>query len=219
MAEKLTLQATQRSVTGRKVKQLRAEGWIIGNVYVVGEDSVAVQMKASEAKKMLAEAGETQVVYLTVEGEKKPRPVLFDETQLDPIDQQILHVTLREVNLKEKVEAPVPVVVTGESKVPETVLVVIHDEIMVEALPTDLPKEFVVNVEGFQAAEDMVTFAQLDYDKEKVKLLVEEEELDTPLVVLQAVKEEVEEEVAVEGEGEAGENAAETSAEEGEKAE
>jgi hypothetical protein len=52
--------------------------------------------------------------------------------------------------------------------------------------------------------DDAVTFAQLDYDKEKVKLMVGEEEMDNPLVLLEAVKEEVEEEKpAEEGSGEA----------------
>lgn len=192
MAEKNILKAVKRTVLGRKVKNLRKDGLIAANVFGAG-GSEALQLQMRDTLKMYEETGDTGVVYLEVEGEKKMRPVLFDEVQVEPMGNMWLHVSLREVNLKEKVEAEVPVVLVGENKVPNTVLVTIHDSVMVEALPTDLPKEFVIDVEKLTEPEARLTFAELDFDREKVKLMIEEEEMDSPVVLLEEVKEEVEE--------------------------
>lgn len=191
-----------RKITGKKVKQLRRKGVVPGNVYKPGGESLLFQFSNKEFIKLYSEAGDTGLVYLQPKGEKKPRPTLIDEVQVDPVSGDVLHVSFKEVDLKEKIEADVPVEVIGEFEVKEAVLVTVRNEITVEALPTDLPEKFVVDVTELTEVGEMISFKDLDFDREKVSLVdvVEEEDWEKPVVLVQEQREEVKEEAPVEGE-------------------
>ncbi|MGI5828509.1 MAG: 50S ribosomal protein L25, partial [Patescibacteria group bacterium] len=105
MAKNITLNAQKRTVTGRKVKQLRAQGIIPGNVYGAGVASQAISFSEQVFKDVFKDAGETHVVDLLIKGEKNSRPTLIYQVQTDPITRRLLHVDFRQVNLKEKINA------------------------------------------------------------------------------------------------------------------
>jgi len=97
-----------------------------------------------------------------------------------------------EINLKEKITAEVQIELVGENDVTGAVLVLTRDSIEVEALPTDLPEKFEIDATQFTEIGQTLTLADLKYDKDKVTLAVEAEELAKPIAILQEVKEEVE---------------------------
>jgi large subunit ribosomal protein L25 len=145
--KKYSLKAAKRDVVGRKVKSLRKNGQVPGTVYgkKVASESVAVDAKAFD--KLYQEAGETGLVELALDGGM--RPVLIHSVQRDPVARDILHVEFHQVDLKEKVHANVPVVLTGEAAAVAQkvgVLLTITNELEVEALPTDLPESIEVDV-------------------------------------------------------------------------
>ena len=183
----------------KKPKQLRKTGLIPANVYGGGE-STGVQMDYFEFAKLYEEAGESSLVYLSVGDEKKTRPVLIDEVQVDPLNGKFIHVAFKQVSLKEKITAEIPVEIEGEFNVVGGVLVVVKDNVEVEALPTDLPETFIFSAEDLTEIGQTITYKDLKIDRDKVSLILGEEGEDEPLIIVQEQKEEVVEEVVEEAE-------------------
>jgi large subunit ribosomal protein L25 len=172
-----------------KPKALRRDGLLPANVSGT-KGSQALSVSLSQARQLLADISESTVFYLHL-GSKPNLPVMISEVQYHPVTSQLLHLGMRQVNLRQKVTASIPISVTGEFSIPDAVYLLVKDEIEAEALPTDLPEEFVIDVSRFTAIGDQFTFADLNYDHQKVTLNFESEE--EPIIVVNAVKVEVEE--------------------------
>jgi large subunit ribosomal protein L25 len=179
MAKNMQLQAKKRTIFGKKIKTLRKDGQLPGNIYGGHIASQAIALDAIEFKKMYKQAGETDLIDLQVEGEDKARPTLIDQVQFHPLTREILHVDMRQVNLKEKITATVGVELIGESKAQAlgAVIVTLKDELEVEALPTDLPHAFEIDITTLENIGDAITVADLKVDTSKVKVLAEPEEI------------------------------------------
>ncbi|MBU0576727.1 50S ribosomal protein L25 [Patescibacteria group bacterium] len=208
---KTIFSVNRRKAIGKGIKQLRREMLVPGNVYGGSGGSLPLQFPGKTFIKLYDEAGETGLVYLKIEGEEKEKPTLISQVQLDPVTDQVLHVSFKEVDLKEKIEAEVPVEMIGEFDVREAVLVQVRNSIVVEALPADLPEKFEINIEGLTEIGQSITLADLNFDKSKVSLVevVNDEDWGNPVVLVQEQRQEEAEEVipeeaevAVEGEGE-----------------
>lgn len=172
---------------------LRKAKFIPANIYGDNFKSTAVQCLAKDFVKLWQKVGETGVVYLKLAG--KEIPALIAEVQVDPVNDQVIHAAWHAISLKEKIQAMIPVEIVGEIDIAEAVLVKIKDEIEVEALPTDLPEKFEIDVSQLTEIGQSITIGDLKYDQEKVKLMLGEEDLTAPVVLVQEVKEEVVEEV------------------------
>lgn len=191
--KKLGLKVEKRKVFGRKVKKLRQEGILPGNLYGKEIKSQALGVNLKEFLTVFKDAGETGIVELAVTGAKKPYPVLIHNLQLDPVSDNPLHVDFRKVDLKEKVQVNIPLELKSEAPAVTKggVLVQIMDEIEVEALPTDLPDKFEVDISRLEEIGQSIEVKDLMVDKAKVKLLAEENQL---IVKIEAPKEEEKEE-------------------------
>ena len=194
MAQKVTFKTQPREVVGKKVSQLRRKGFVPANISGNVDKTLPVVVELAKFDKLYSQVGDTGLFYLSVEGEKKDRPVLITEVQRDPITNAALHVVFRQVDLSEKITAEVPVVVVGEFEMKGVVLATLHDVVEVEALPQDFPEKFEIDAAQFTEIGQMVTFKELHYDHSKVTLMVDEELLEDPVVMVQEVKEEVESE-------------------------
>lgn len=179
MAKRKTLKAEKRKILGRKVKKLRRDGILPGNIYGKNITSTAVQLEVKEFEKFFAEAGETEVVNLQIGKEKETHPVLIRDVQVDPVIDNPLHVDFMQVVLTEKVEAAVPVVFVNEAPVVKEgrgILLELMDEIEVEALPTDLPSKIAVDISKLKEAGEGITVGDLKLPK-AVEVKLEKEEL------------------------------------------
>ena len=125
-----------------KGKKIRRDGFLPANIYGAGEPSQAIQIDPKKFTKLYEEAGETGLVYLQVDDKKTKVPALIDDVQEDVLGGELLHVVFKQVDLKDKITAEIPVVVVGEFDVKEAVLITVKDTIEVEALPTDFPENF-----------------------------------------------------------------------------
>jgi len=205
-SQKLLLVSTKRKVIGRKVKSIRKEGSVPANVFGKKIKSLAISVKALEFRKIFSKAGATGIIYLDISEEKEPRPVLVSAIQKHPLKGTLLHIDFRQVDLTEKVKAEVPIRITGESpavKDKNGVLVSVLSQVMVEALPADLPEFLEISIQGLTEIGQSVHVKDIKIDKTKVK--VEAEEDETVAIVQEPRAEEVEvkpvvEAVAVEGE-------------------
>lgn len=181
---KITLSLEQRKILGKKVKALRKQGIIPANIFGNKIKSTPVQVKSTIFRPIYAKAGETQIVYVQVQGEKTDRPVLLTNISYDPMTGDVLHVDLRQVNLKEKVVANIPIELVGESpavKDIQATLITSLDEIEVEALPTDLPDHFTVDVSTLKALGDSIKVSDLNIDRTKIEVKVD---LETVIVTV-----------------------------------
>lgn len=200
-AEKIVFSAKKRTVMGKKSKQLHASGLIAGNIVVPGEQSLPISVHGLEFEKLYESAGESSLIYLNVDGEKSERPVLIDEVSYNPLLPNATHVVFKQVNLKEEIEADVPIEVVGEFKVPGAVLLTVKDFVEVRALPADLPESIVIVADNLTEIGQTVSLADLDYDHDKVELVLAEgvlaEEIPVVIVQEEKVEAEPEEEEAV----------------------
>lgn len=209
-AQEHKLKAEKRTVSGRKVKQLRKQGVLPANVYGKHIESVSIQVATKDFVKLFGEVGETGLITLELGGET--RPVLVHEVSREPVMDMPIHVDFLQVNLKEKVTATVPIEFEGESPAEKEgtgIVVPQMREIEVEALPTDLPDHITVDVSGLNQEGDSITVSQLKIDRDKVELKVEDPEQIVVSIAAPAKEEEPEPVVAEGEEGAEGEAPAE----------
>ena len=141
------------------------------------------------------------MVYLQVAGEKEDRPVLIRQVVNDAVNESVLHVDFHQVNLKEKVKAAVPLKLIGESPAEKDklgILVSQLTEVEVEALPTEMPEIFEIDVTILTELGQSIMVSDIKVST-KVEVLTDKTQVIAKIE--QLAKEEVKEEVApVEGE-------------------
>lgn len=178
--DKLSLKAQERTVLGKKVKNLRSDGVVPGHVYGSGVEGENVMMKLKDLMPVIDQAGETGLIDLKI-GDEKVRPVLIRGLDKHAVSGDILNVDFFQVNLKEKVTVPVPIVLVGEETelvhIGEAVVLQTLNEVEVEALPTDLIEHIEVNIEVLKQIDDAITVDQLNYDRSKLTVLAESDEV------------------------------------------
>ena len=205
----IKLSAQPRAVTGRKVKKLREEGILPANVYGKKIKSESLQINAKEFEEAYKKAGETGIVSLIIEskGKKEEKPTLIDNVQVHPVMDVTVHVDFRQVDLKEKIEASVPVEIEGESPAEKQSLgtvVQYVNEIEVEALPADLPERFVLDISSLEEVDQAIYLKDIKIDKSKVEL-----KGDAETILVKVEPPQKEEEVAPPAEASAAEAPAE----------
>lgn len=206
--EKHTLNATKRSVTGRKVKALRKLGKLPGNVFGKNLPSEAVEVNLKEFLAVFAKTGETGLVELMFEG--KTLPVLIHNLQYHPVTRQPLHADFFKVNLKEKLVAHVPLVQEGEAPAVKDkvgVLLTTLTEVEVEALPADLPEHITIKIDALTEVDQTIKVKDLVVS-DSVKIVTDPEQdvvKVAPLVSKEAQAQAAEDAQAAPAEGEAAE--------------
>ena len=124
-----------------------------GIVYGGGGECQSFKVGTRELRAALV-AG-SAVIDLKVAG-GAVRPVIVKEQQTHPVRGQVLHLDLLEVNLREKIQAPVRVDLTGAEEAPGVteggIISQETNELNIEALPTDIPEAITVDVSHLEAA-------------------------------------------------------------------
>ncbi|GIW69293.1 MAG: hypothetical protein KatS3mg101_0040 [Patescibacteria group bacterium] len=189
----MELVAEKREKIGKASKSLKSRGVIPAVIFGKGIESLPITVSQPEVEKAYNEGGETTLIDIKIGN--KTEKVLFKEIQEDPITGRIIHAGFYKPNLKEKTEAEVPVEIIGEEnnefvKNGEAIVLILANEIAVEALPTDLPHSFEIDVSNMQIG-DTITAGQLNYDKEKVSLV--DLKPDDLVIKLDKIEEQVEE--------------------------
>ncbi|OGE43895.1 hypothetical protein A3B45_02600 [Candidatus Daviesbacteria bacterium RIFCSPLOWO2_01_FULL_39_12] len=178
--DKLSLLAEERTILGKKVKKLRRDGKLPGHVFGKGVDGEAVTVDSKDFLKTFHQAGETGLIELKI-GKEKVRPVLVRDVQHDPLTDKPIHIDFYQVNLSEKVKVSVPLVLVGEQPesvhLGETIVLQTLNEVEVEALPTDLVEKIEVDINPLKQIDDAITVAQLNYDRDKLTIHADEEEV------------------------------------------
>jgi large subunit ribosomal protein L25 len=145
--EKNVIEASKRSVTGKKVSVLRREGKLPGVIYGHKFTSEPIVMDSKAATKVLNSVTSSSIVTLVIDGVE--HAALVREKQRDYIRNQFIHIDFQAVSQTEKIRTKVGITLTGFAPAVKDfngVVVEGIDSIEVEALPKDLPEQFIIDV-------------------------------------------------------------------------
>jgi large subunit ribosomal protein L25 len=191
VAHTIDLSAEPRSVTGKKVKHLRAEGKIPANVYGHGMESTAIQVDSKALQEALRHATSTTLINLKVGSRAKSRPVFVRDVRWALLKRVPLHVDFFAVRMDEKMRASIPLVLRGDAPAardPDLMLLHPVATVQVEGLPTDLPEAIALDISHLEEA-DQTLYARDLQMPEGVTLIDDPDEL---LVRVQLVRAAVE---------------------------
>jgi len=189
MASALTLVAKGRS---GHASAIRRSGDIPAILYGYGIEPQNLAVESRQFYKLFTGAGYTTMVTLAIEG-GEDHPVFIREVQIHPLKSTITHIDFYKVRMDEAIKAKVPLKFVGESsavKVLSGILVRNMDELEVEALPKDMPRDIEVDIsslvdfEGAIYVKDIIlppgviTHRELDEAVALVQPPRSEEEMD-----------------------------------------
>ena len=147
-AAELVLQAKSRSILGKKVKQLRRDGVVPGNIYARGEASRAIQSTLAEIRRVFGAIDRNSVVTMSVDGSDDTIPVVLREVQRHPVTRQLIHLDFYQVDLLRRIHSDARLLLFGDSEAETKGGTVVQslDLIMLESLPEAMPSVLEVDI-------------------------------------------------------------------------
>jgi len=132
----------------RSTRRLRRAGLVPGVLYGGSHDEpVSFKVNDRELRRIMVDG--SALIDVEIGGEKSV-PAILKDRQLHPVRDEVMHVDFLEVDLKEKIRAPVTLELEGAEDTPGVkeggVLDQATREVEIEALPTDIPEQIVVDV-------------------------------------------------------------------------
>lgn len=199
----INLSAKVRQELGKKVKNLRKEGFLPATLYGSKTENQNLEIDLKEFEKIYQQAGESSLISLEIKSSKEKQissevnkkiQVLINEVQYHPLSKKPLHVDFYQPSLKEEIEVKVSLVFDGVSlavKELSGTLVKNISEVEVKALAQNLPHEIRVDVSKIKTFEDKILIKDLIIGKE-VKILKDPEEIVAFVARPEKVEEELE---------------------------
>jgi large subunit ribosomal protein L25 len=194
MSETITLEAEERKIIGKKVKQLRRVGVVPAIVYGPEFTPLSIALDEKELRMALRKAGGTQLIELSVG--KTKIPTLVRDVQRDPIRGDLYHVDFYRVALDRAIRAEVPIVLVNEPPIVTSKEAAVFqglNTVEVEALPADLPPHIEVDISGLEEIGMQLLVSDL-VASDEFTITTGEEELIVRIDYAQALEEEEEEE-------------------------
>jgi large subunit ribosomal protein L25 len=199
--EQIGLTAQSRTVEKRGAKRLRRQGKVPGMLYGRGVGNVPLSMEAIELKRILHEAGASQLIELRIDEASTTQPVLAREIQRDVLSGEAIHVDFYAVSMTEKITAEVTIALVGEPAAVATahgILLQGANSILIECLPGDLIPSLEVDVSGLEL-NSAIYVGDLELPA-NIEVLADPQELVAQVVHerLEEEEEELEEELILE---------------------
>jgi len=154
---------TRKKEAGKSLNSLRQAGQVPAIFYGNKAKPISLVVDYLSFQKVFAETGENTVLSLEIDGQKKK--VLVKDVQYDPVTGSFLHVDFLAIDVTKKITATIPFEFIGSSKAVKEdggVLVKSIDEMEVECLPTDLPKEIKVSIDLLNTFDDVIKVGDLN---------------------------------------------------------
>ena len=174
MAE-IIVEGAARSLRGKnEARRLRVGGKVPATLYGGKGQAISLAVNTKQVTAILrSEMGHNTLFQIDL-GQSK-EPVIVKDWQVDPVSGRLLHVDLLRIAMDVRMRIKVPVHTFGEPsgvKVQGGVYEIVLREVEVECLPADIPTEFKVDVSGL-ALNDSLRAGDLQFDKNKIKLLTD----------------------------------------------
>jgi len=154
-----TLEAVERTARGKnESRRLRVTGKIPAVVYGVKEAGVPIAVDPKGLTKILqTELGANTLIALKLPGGGNAR-VLVKEYQYDPVTHKLLHADFYKVAMDKVIRVTVTVVPKGEPKGVKQqggVLDIVHRQLELECLPTDIPEHIEIDVSEMMVGQSV----------------------------------------------------------------
>jgi large subunit ribosomal protein L25 len=201
-------------------KRKRREGLVLGVVYGGGTEARAFEVSERDLRTVL----QTGAALFDLEFDGSSTPVVVKEQQHHPVRGHLQHLDLLEVKLDVAIESDVAIELEGAEEAPGAkeggVLEHITREVTVEALPTEIPEQIVVDVSEMEI-NDTIQLSSVDPPQGVTFIVDDPEEVTIATLSPPRIEEEPEPELEEEAElvGEEGEVPEGEEAPEGEEGE
>lgn len=182
----MKLSVKKRDIHGKKVKNLRAQGLVPAVIYGKHVKAESISCVKNDLLKVYKACWYSTPVELTGDVDHL---VLINSLQLDPVSDEIISADFLAVSRTEKVAAKIPVVTFGESqleKLNEGKIMLIKDEVEVEAFPQDLPSKFEVDISVLETVNDVFFVKDLKVS-DKVTIL---DDPELPILTVSVLEDE-----------------------------
>lgn len=190
----IILKAKIRKDFGRKTRSSKKSEKIPAIIYGSGIKNIPIEVNYEEFKKVFDQTGESSLVNLEIEDEKKGRPVLIHEIQRNPVSGKFIHIDFYQASLKQEIEVAIPLVFEGIALAVKDLggtLVKEIQEIKVKALPQNLPHDIKVDISSLKTFDDEILVKDLKVPAE-VKISKNPDEIVAKVVPPTKVEEELE---------------------------
>jgi len=186
--ENLKLQVNYRKQKGKSYrKQLIRREMIPGVVYGRAAGNIPVEVEIKPLKKILSE-GANALIDLTINGggseEDRHFKVLIKDMQFGAVKHELVSVDLHQISLNDPIQTAVPINFIGA--VSDGIEQCILRELQVSCLPTDIPREIVINLDGLSVGD---TIAVRDIMLPNNVVLVDEPESTVVTITAQRAEE------------------------------
>lgn len=168
--DKLTLQLEPRTITGKKVKNLRKAGVLPASVCGKGITNANYQLDAKTFSLVYRRAGRSTLIELqTPQGIQS---AFVRQTQIHPVSRQYIHVDFRVVDLRVAMAVDVPVHAVGENPLVERGegVLSIASTLHVRGLPADLPSTIEVDISAITDFDTTIHVSDLNLG-DKIEVL------------------------------------------------
>lgn len=165
MADRISITAEPRSVIGKKVKQLRKEGWIPAVIYGKS-DPTHVQLENGPLRRALRVVGTTQLVDLVVGGKKTT--VLTREIQQHVTRGDLIHIDFYEVDMQGTITSVAELVAVNQSAPAAEgmgVATLAFRSLDIECSPDDLVSEIEVDMSLITTTDGVIYAKDLTMPK------------------------------------------------------
>lgn len=159
----IALKLSERTLEGKQVAKLRAQGFVPSVVYGGQAVPLSTQSPVVETTKVAQAAGKHTPVHLTIDGKKKL--AIIKNIDIDPVKHVIRHVAFHTIKQNEKIVTEVPVNLThaGESLAERAGLIVLQaiEKLEIRALPANLPEALEISIANLETTDDKLTVGDL----------------------------------------------------------
>ncbi len=188
MSQAIAIKLNKRETLGKGLKALRRDGQIPAVIHNHGAASIPVVGDYRELQVAYNQAGTSQTVQVSV-GDKNYLTIIRD-VDLEPTKHTIRHIVFQALHQNEEIETEVPVVFADiEIPAEKNSLLVLKelDEILVKALPRDLPENIVVDLSSLEKSGDIYRVESITTPK-GVTIITP---ADTPIAVVETPRDQL----------------------------
>lgn len=172
------LKAVVRDEKKTNPEKLRKEGFLPAVLYGHKVTNLSLMVNAGEFEKVFRKAGESTIINLLTNDEKK-HPVLIHDIQYHYLTSKPIHIDFFEVSMSEKLKAKVALEFINEAPAVKTmggVLVKVLNEVEVQCLPVDLPHSITVDLLPLVDFQSTIHVSNLKVS-DKVQILTNHDEI------------------------------------------
>jgi large subunit ribosomal protein L25 len=157
MTDTTSIVARPRDVIGKSSKRLSRDGMIPAVLYGKGREAMSIAIDQHDFEMFMQQhATGATLVTVEIEGDEPVNAVIKD-VQHSPVKGAIIHVDFLEIRMDEKLQAAVSLNIVGDSVGVKEGGVLMQNmrEVMVEALPTDLPDAIDVDITELELGDTL----------------------------------------------------------------